>query len=256
MLKRIIIVCMILFLSGCNVPQKAGMETIESQGEALFKKEEYKEVLRIYENIPEKNLTENSLYYKAISEIKLDRFKDSIDTFTLLLERAPDYKDLQSIYYNMGYSYYSLDQFQESLDYYHAYFSITQEESALDYIVYHKMVDAYLSLEEYDTAIAVLEEMESKYHSKSLKQGVLERLGNLNVFIHEYTKSIEYYQKYLKLDPDNVHIKIEYCKALIFNGNLDEAEKKLEALLDIPLTNEEKERVTGWLDEIHDERNK
>jgi peroxin-5 len=76
-------------------------------------------------------------------------------------------------------------------------------------------------------AAPLLEQLNS--HPADAK--VLRQLGALYSAAHQFEQAAEYFRKSLEVDPNNLHVRIQLASSLYYSGDVDNAVKQLQQVL-------------------------
>ncbi len=135
----------------------------EKEVEFIFKKikQRYKQIPRLGRELTKKIEQEVKKYGTEFQKLRLkirQDYKTAIDPWKYFIGRANRENDKKNIsigYFNLGYSYSELKEYQKAIDAYKKVIKIDPD----DYEAHNNMGDAYLKLKEYQEAIGAYKEV-------------------------------------------------------------------------------------------------
>jgi len=136
---------------------------------------------------------------------KLTEGMDSLTKAEKKVIEEEDTEKLESIYYNKAYCYYKLPNYNSSIDYFNKYIKLDTEDNFSYPIALKYLADSYFYEENYDDSISILNkgiEISLKNDNKVVLLSLYDRLIDCYISKNEYDKALIVNEKLLESNPN------------------------------------------------------
>ncbi|WP_144428540.1 tetratricopeptide repeat protein [Defluviitalea phaphyphila] len=137
---------------------------------------------------------------------KLSEGIDILNILEDKAKKAQDTDKLSLICYNKGYFYYESKDYNSAIDYFNKYISMDTQDKFAYPLALKYIADSYFYLEKYEDSISVLNKainFSVNNNNSLVLTSLYDRLIDCYISQDEYDKSLEINEKLLKLEPDN-----------------------------------------------------
>lgn len=214
-------------------------DTNKQKAERLEKDNDWQGALNIYCELIQNQPNDVECLSKiGWCQSRLQRYDESIITFSKVIEIEPK---KAKWYYMVGYQYYckqewqqAIDYFRKALDLYPNYFivkyrlgyALTKVCGTLYKLRKPEYFEAFKQFEECNLLWNNMTE-EQKKQNKSTYGDVCFQQGKIFLEREDWEKAINSFKKAYEMNPYSVEVRYEYSKALVKNGQPQEAQKIL-----------------------------
>jgi tetratricopeptide (TPR) repeat protein len=188
---------------------------------AYLENEDYRNAIKHYNSIIQINPRDvNALYDKGFSLYRLSSYDEAISLFKKVTDLQHDADDA---YFLMGEIYYNFDSINDSLDCYNKAIEISPDNE--EYSI--GLINCYLYKGDFKSALEasnnIINKNKDSIGGYIAKATVLERTG-------EYPKSIEAYDKCIRISMDSDEIAFFFYKKAQLYFNLRKQKEALESI--------------------------
>ena len=146
-------------------------------------------------------LYSQSLYSKAYSYLKIEDYNNSIETFRLAVKYNTDSNILYDIYMRMGDSYFSIMDYDESINFYDKALLVSGLED--DYACYKKST-SYALLGDYSNSIQSFNYLINNFLNSNYLDDAIFDLGNVYILSRNFDLSVESFLEIIKSFPKSL----------------------------------------------------
>ncbi len=225
------------FRESSSIINDAGI--LQMFGTALFNRGMNEESLEIFMKAYNLEPDNEEITFQTANMLMLNGIND--EAITLYSKIPPGSKYLNESIYNRAEAFIRIEDYESAENILKDYVN----ERPDDYDALYNLASVLIKTGEYISAADILSDLIS---DEKYRIGASYNLGLVNYKLGKYAESVIYLSKVVDHNPENVHYRYAYGRALSENGDFDKARDQMNAILSIDPGNAD---APEWL-----ERNK